>query len=51
MPAGVAVKYAGANSLPVKRIEILKDGQWVNFYQAQTQEQPTEVIQQQDQQR
>ena len=50
MPNGVAVKYAGANPLPVKRIEILKNGQWVNFYQAQPQEQPTEVPQQQAQQ-
>jgi hypothetical protein len=31
MPNGVAVKYAGANTLAVKRIEILKDGQWVDF--------------------
>jgi hypothetical protein len=35
MPDGVGVKYTGANPLAVKRIEILKDGQWVVFSQAQ----------------
>ena len=31
MPAGIGVKYTGGSPLAVKRIEILKDGQWVDF--------------------
>jgi hypothetical protein len=45
MPDGVGVKYTGEKPLAVKRIEILKDGQWVDFSQAQPAAQPQPVAQ------